>query len=108
MKKIITLFVFIFALSFNANAQEAKTASELGKADAKAVAELVKIDSQTVTALEGLFEMKHQTLLTEGISEERKQVLAEVIELKLAATLDAEQVEKLKANQELYKKLIKN
>ena len=64
MKKIITLFVFIFALSFNANAQEAKTANELGKADAKAVAELVKIDSQTVTALEGLFEMKHQTLLT--------------------------------------------
>lgn len=108
MKKIITLFVFIFALSFNANAQEAKTASELGKADAKAVAALVKIESQTVTALEGLFEMKHQTLLTEGISEERIKVLSEVIELKLAATLDAEQVEKLKANKELYKKLIKN
>lgn len=108
MKKIITLFVFIFALSFNANAQEAKTASELGKADAKAVAELIKIDSQTLTALEGLFEMKHNTLLIKGISEERIKVLTEVIELKLAATLEAEQVEKLKENKDLYKKLIKN
>ena len=108
MKKIITLFVFIFTLSFNANAQEAKTASELGKADAKAVAELIKIDSQTLTALEGLFEMKHNTLLIKGISEERIKVLTEVIELKLAATLEAEQVEKLKENTDLYKKLIKN
>lgn len=108
MKKIITLFVFMFALSFNANAQEAKTAQELGKVDAYELAQFLNLNGQVVTDLQNLFVSKHQTLLIDGISEERKQVLSNVIEHKLAATLDATQIEKLKNNKELYKKLIKN
>lgn len=108
MKKIITLLVFMFALSFNANAQEAKSAKELGKEDAFALAQYLEMSGPIVNDLQNLFTMKHETLLTEGISEERKQVLAEVIEHKLAATLDASQLEKLKADDALYKKLIKN
>ena len=108
MKKIIALFVFMFALSFNANAQEGKTAEELAKQDAVALAQYLEIDGQVVTDLQNLFIEKHRTLLTEGISQERIQVLSDVIEHKLAATLDATQIEKLKADPTLYKKLIKN
>ena len=108
MKKIITLFVFMFALSFNANAQEAKTAQELGKVDAYELAQFLNLNGQVVTDLQNLFVSKHETLLIDGISEERKQVLSNVIEHKLAATLDATQIEKLKNNKELYKKLIRN
>ena len=74
MKKIITLFVFMFALSFNANAQEAKTAQELGKVDAYELAQFLNLNGQVVTDLQNLFVSKHQTLLIDGISEERKQV----------------------------------
>lgn len=108
MKKIITLFVFMFALSFNANAQEDKSARDLGKEDAYALTEYLQISGPIVNDLANLFTEKHQVLLTEGISEERKQVMAEVVEHKLAATLDASQLEKLKADDTLYKKLLKN
>ncbi|WP_339838526.1 hypothetical protein [uncultured Flavobacterium sp.] len=108
MKKIIALFVFMFALSFNANAQEGKTALELGTVDAQALAQYLEISGPIVKDLQNLFVEKHQVLLTEGISEERIKVLTEVIEHKLAATLDANEMEKLKSDQVLYKKLIKN
>jgi hypothetical protein len=108
MKKIITLFVFMLALSFNANAQEGKTAAELGKADAHLVAEYLQIDGTVINDLQSLFTMKHETLLTEGISEERKQILTEAIEHKLVATLSESQIAKLKYDPELYKKLIQN
>lgn len=98
----------MFALSFNANAQEGKTAEELGKQDAVALAQYLEIDGQIVTDLQNLFIEKHRTLLIQGLSQERIQVLSDVIEHKLAATLDAGEIEKLKADPELYKKLIKN
>ncbi|WP_338409111.1 hypothetical protein [uncultured Flavobacterium sp.] len=108
MKKIISLFVFIIALSFNANAQEVISAEVLAKQDAYELAQYLEINGTIVTDLQSLFKMKHETLLTEGISEERIQVLSEMIEHKLAATLNASQIEKLKADPELYKKLIQN
>lgn len=108
MKKIITLFVFIFALSFNANAQEGKTALELGTEDAQSLAQYLEISGPIVKDLQNLFVEKHQVLLSEGISQERIKIMTEIIEHKLAATLDASEMEKLKADQVLYKKLIKN
>lgn len=108
MKKIITLFVFMLALSFNANAQEDKSARDLGKEDAYALTEYLQISGPIVTDLANLFTEKHEILLIDGISEERKQILSEVIENKLAATLDASQLAKLKADETLYKKLLKN
>jgi hypothetical protein len=108
MKKIITLFVFIFALSFNANAQEGKTALELGTVDAQALAQYLEISGPIVKDLQNLFVEKHQVLLTEGVSQERINIMTEIIDHKLAATLDASEMEKLKADQVLYKKLIKN
>lgn len=97
-----------FAFSFNANAQYSKSAAELGKEDATQVAKYLEIEGTIVSDLQSLFTMKHETLLIEGISEERKQVLSEVIEQKLAATFNTGQIQKLKENQELYKKLIRN
>ena len=98
----------MFALSFNMNAQEDKSARDLAKEDAYALGEYLEISGPILTDLTNLFVEKHQVLLTEGISEERKQVLTQVIEQKLAATLDSSQIEKLKANETLYKKLIRN
>lgn len=108
MKKIITLFVFMFALSFNANAQEGRSAEELAKQDAHELAQYLEINGQIVNDLQNLFLEKHRILLTEGISEERIQVLSEVIEKKLEATFNAGEIEKLKLDPVLYKKLIKN
>lgn len=108
MKKIITLFVFVFALSFNVTAQEVKSAKDLGKQDAYELAQYLEISGSIVTDLQNLFTEKHQVLLTEGISEERIQVLTEIIEQKLAATLSTDDLVKLKSDAELYKKLIKN
>lgn len=106
MKKLVSLFVFILAFSFNTNAQGLKTAEELGKQDAQAVAKYLEISGQVVTDLQGLFTMKHETLLMEGISADRKKVLAEIVEAKLVATLDPTDIEKLKLEPEMYKKLI--
>jgi hypothetical protein len=108
MKKIIALFVFIVALSFNANAQEGKTAQELGKEDAQALVQYLEISGPIVKDLQNLFVEKHHVLLTEGISEERIKVISDLIEHKLAATLDANEMEKLRSDEVLYKKLIKN
>lgn len=108
MKKIITLIVIVFTFSLNVNAQEAKTASELGKEDAINLVNFLQADSSLINDLQSLFTMKHETLLTEGISEERKQVLSEVIVHKLVATLGTDEIEKLKTDPELYKKLILN
>lgn len=105
MKKIIAIFVFMLAFSFDASAQEQKTAKELGKEDAYELVSYLELPQNMMETFTNLFEMKHESLLTEGISEERKQVLAEVIKQKIFATVDATDVEKLQENPELLKKL---
>ena len=119
MKKIIALFVIMLAFSFNANAQQKKaaTANAVAKADtSKAEAaheaaikdvttlgEFVTLTNEQKQKFKSLFEQKHRTLQVENLSEERKTVLAQVVEAQLKSGLNPDQVAKLEQNAELVK-----
>ena len=50
--------------------------------------------------------MKQDVLLDANMSEERKSEMKRVVEAKIRATLDGEQMEKLESNPELFKRLM--
>jgi hypothetical protein len=117
MKKIIALFVLMLGVSFTANAQKntsAKPATaadskeatiqKAAVADTKALHEFVPLTDAQMQSFKGLFEYKYRTL-SENLSEERKKVLAETIEMKINATLTPDQVAKLSQNQKLLNQL---
>lgn len=104
MKKIVALLVLFFAFSFNASAQE-KTINELAREDAKLLCDYLEIKGDIVNDFVTLFEMKHETFQTEGISEERKTVMSDIVEKKILSTLDASDIEKLNMEPTIMKKL---
>lgn len=104
MKKIVALLVLFFAFSFNASAQE-KTINELAREDAKLLCDYLEIKGDIVNDFVTLFEMKHETFQTEGVSEERKAVMSDIVEKKILATLDASDIEKLNMEPTIMKKL---
>jgi hypothetical protein len=53
-----------------------------------------------------LFAQKHTVLEDKTLSAERKQELTRVMDAKIRASLDGNQIEKLEKNPELLKKLI--
>ncbi len=108
MKKIIALFVLMFAFTFNANAQDTSKAEALAKQDTHQIAEYLKLNGEVLNDLQTIFKEKHQILLTEGLSEERKIVLTRFVETKLNSLFTAEQIAKLKLDDRLYKKLTRN
>lgn len=108
MKKIIALFVLMFAFTFNANAQDTSKVESLAKKDTHEIAQYLKLSGEVLNDLQTIFKEKHQILSTEGISEERKIVLTRFVETKLNSLLSTEQVEKLKLDERLYKKLTQN
>ena len=108
MKKIIALFILMFAFTFNATAQENSRAQELAKNDTHVIAEYLSLKGDVLTDLQAVFLQKHNTLSNEGLSEERKIVLSRFVETKLEALLSNEQIAKLKLDANLYKKLTQN
>ena len=73
-----------------------------------AIAEYLKLNGEVLNDLQTIFKEKHQILLTEGLSEERKIVLTRFVETKLNSLFTAEQIAKLKLDDRLYKKLTRN
>ncbi len=106
MKKIIALFVFMFA--FNANAQDVTQAEELATKDVYAISQFLKLNETALTDLQSVFKEKHLAISQEGISEERKVVMSRFVETKFKSILTTEQFDALKGNNELYEKLTKN
>jgi hypothetical protein len=109
MKKIISLFILLFAFSFSMNAQEAKTENAnsveaLAKKDTKALINYLNLEGIITEDLYRLFIYKHKTL-AEGAGEEQKIVLSNIITKKIEATLNAEQMAKLSKNAVLLKQL---
>lgn len=119
MKKIIALFVFMLAFGLTANAQQKKatqaaaTATEtpeqlaIKQAAAKDLAlmmESVELTPQVQQDFMGLFEYKHQ-ILRQNISDKRKVTLAETIEAKIKAGLNADQFAKLSQSPAVMQKL---
>lgn len=107
MKKIISLFVLLFAFSFSVNAQEKmKESPEMSaKKDIVALTNYIQLDSQISESLYGLLLYKHNAIAG-GVKEEKeREELAMIIGKKLEATLSAEQFKKLNSNKELLNKL---
>lgn len=107
MKKIIALFVFFFAFSINAAAQDNKAEIDRNaKKDLEALIGIVKLDSNTETAIYRLFVKKHEGMLSPNATDASKRDISSVIEAKLRATLTAEQTALLEKNRTVLTQLV--
>ena len=113
MKKILLIFTLLCAFTLSANAQEKKPAAVQkidatveAKKDAEDLTKLLNLNSTQSTDFYRLFEMKYQ-ILQENLSADRKNILAQDIEAKIRATLNADQMKTLEAKKELFSKLVR-
>ena len=123
MRKLIAAVTLMLAFSINANAQDKKTAvkdvknvKELtaepldpqtaSKKDAGQLGEFLGLNDTEIMNFQRLFEMKQTVLQDKNMSEERKTEMRRVVEAKIRATLDGNQMQKLESNTELFKKLL--
>lgn len=108
MKKLLSVFVLFLAFTINANAQDKEfkkvDAAVEAQKDIKALTEFVALEGTMAEDLKRLFEYKF-TVLNDNLSTERKAELANIIEIKLRATLPVDKMQKLEKNAELLKKL---
>lgn len=118
MKRIIALFVVMLAFGLNANAQQKNAApakapvanqeavnkkaaySDAAIKDIATLSEYVKLTSDQKVKLKSLFEDKH-VLYAQNLSNERKAILADNIEMQLKSTLEPAQVAKIEGNTQL-------
>lgn len=107
MKKIFFVLTLMFAFSINAAAQEKKASyQETATKESKELAELIGLNENQTTDMYRLFEMKNQTFEIKDLSIERKEAMSNIIDMKIKASITAEQIKKLEANQEFYNRLI--
>uniref|UniRef100_UPI00404A4899 hypothetical protein n=1 Tax=Flavobacterium sp. TaxID=239 RepID=UPI00404A4899 len=109
MKKIISLFILLFAFSFSMNAQETKkenvdNVEAYAERDTKALVDFLKLEGPITEDLFRLFIYKHK-VLAESPGEEQKIVLSNTITKKLEAAFSAEVMAKLSKNESLLKQL---
>lgn len=126
MKNLIIALSLFFALGANAQAKKAKATVTPVKTSAPAVVAAPKLSNEaaakkniqdltafvtlkpeTQASLTELFKTKQRMMTDAGASEERKQIVSEIISRKLEATLEADTFAKVKANTALYQSLIK-
>jgi hypothetical protein len=108
MKKLIAAFTLMLAFSINANAQDKNTTSayDLGKKQAAELTEFLGLDKVQEENFARLFEQKISVLDNKDLTQERKDEFSRVIEAKIRASLDQNQIERLEKNKELFQKLI--
>lgn len=123
MKKIIALIALSLGVGFTASAQQKKaTAPATVKTQTLSDAEIVKAANNDVASLNSvvaltdnektmfneLFTTKYRNFREVSVanaSPDRKDVISQVIESKLRATLSADKMAKLDANPEVLKKI---
>ena len=102
MKKILPIFLMLFAFSFAANAQTEQAKQEVeiqekAKKDLHDLSQAIKIDNpETLRGLRKLFISKHTNMSKEGITEAQRKEESNRISGKLVATLKEEQINKLR------------
>lgn len=107
MKKLLGALVLFLAFTVNASAQETfKKVDEKveAKSNLAALSEVVPVQGTLSQDLFRLFEYKYRNL-NENLSADKKAELAKIIELKLRATLTAEQMQSIEKKPGLLKKL---
>lgn len=108
MKKIIAILTLSLAFASNMNAQESKDsgAGQLqSKKDAYELQQYLGLNENLVSSFYTLFEMKREVLENINSSQERKAEMVKIVGLKIQASLDNVQLEKLMTNKELYRKV---
>ena len=106
MKKILAIFTFVLAFGFSAQAQDKKVSPESqGRKEAVELTDYLKLTSTDQEAFARLFQMKHEMMVDPNTTPEKKKELSVIIEKKIEATLDGNQMEKLRSNPELLAKL---
>lgn len=110
MKKFIAAITLMLAFTINANAQEKKelTSAEKAKKEAVALSQFLGLNDTQTADFQRLFEQKHRTFEDKTLSQERKAEVSRIIEMKIAATISDDQMEKLRRNKELLKELTSN
>jgi len=119
MKKIIIACFFMLAVSITANAQNKKktteaaskevvklTPAQAGKKDGVAISDFLGLDENMTVAFSNLFEMKHQIMQSATETNESKKEMSRIVGLKIEATIDSNQLQKLTANTALYNQLL--
>jgi hypothetical protein len=119
MKKIIIAGFLMFSFSVSVNAQSNKktvkvetnevvilTPEQAAKKDAVAISEFLGLDENLRTAFTGLFEMKHNVMQSSSETVESRREMSRIVGLKIEATIDSNQLEKLRANTVLYNQLL--
>ncbi len=106
MKKLIAACFFFFAFVAGAHAQDYKMAAEeSAKLDAIKMAEVLNLPATQQMDFQRLFQMKYEVMNDPQMSAERKKEMTRVVDLKIRASLTAEQIEKLDKNPDLLAKL---
>ncbi|WP_130736404.1 hypothetical protein [Flavobacterium sp. J27] len=106
MKRILAIFVLLFAFGLNSYAQEKNEKfTALAKKDSKDVVTLLELGDKEETDFFRLFYHKYeeQALTTDA---ERKKIISNQISKKLQASLTPEKFEKLKKNTTLYERVV--
>ena len=108
MKKLIAALTLLLAFSINANAQDKKalTPLERGAKEAAEITQFLGLNETQNADFTRLLEKKHSILDDKELSTERRTEFSRVIEMKIRASLDENQIEKLEKNTVLFKKLI--
>ncbi|WDO13154.1 hypothetical protein MH928_00280 [Flavobacterium sp. WW92] len=107
MKKIFAILALFLAFSISAVAQEGqKNPDTAAAADFAALNKVVPISKASEREIKEAFYAKHKFLTQTDLTAEQKAQISTETEAKLAELLSPEQLKKLKANRELYKKLV--
>ncbi len=117
MKNIIALIVIALSFSFSMNAQNSQktettnqvttkiSPEKAAENDAEAITKFLGFNEEQKQAFKGLFIMKHELLQDKNTSIEKKKQFCKIVESKIAASMDGNQLEKLKSNTALYRQL---
>ena len=119
MKKIIIAGIFALAFSVSANAQSKKTVvtpnkkelvsmtpEQAAKKDGTAISEFLGLDETKTEDFIRLFIMKHQVMQDKSGTVESRREMSRIVGLKIEASIDSKQLEKLKSNTALYSQVI--
>ncbi|RXR20469.1 hypothetical protein EQG63_00635 [Flavobacterium amnicola] len=111
MKKIVSIFLFLLAFTFNAQAQTEAKAEVIYNAKAKSdLKDLVSVadisaDSSLFNGIYKLFVTKHEQLANPAITAEEKTAITKMVTEKLIGSLSAEQYKAIADNPKLFQKL---
>lgn len=119
MKKLFTVVTLMLVFSITANAQAKKAVTKdtkettqkftpevAAKKNADELSQFLGLKENETDNFERLFKMKQDVLQDSNMSEERKTEMRRIVDLKIRASLDGEQMEKLESNPELFKRLL--